>query len=236
MNWQERTVLLIGEKKQEKLQKAHVFVVGLGGVGGACLEALARAGIGEISILDSDVISASNINRQLIATHENIGQKKVTEWKKRLLSINPDLKIHTYEEFLSKDSIEQVFPPRVDYIADAIDTLSPKFSLIEYAMRHKIPIVSSLGSGKKFDPSQIQIKDISKSYGCKLGRKLRKKLYRQGIRKGFKVVFSPERIEESALQFIHEQNKKTTTGTISYIPLMFGYYLAAEILQSLLNE
>jgi tRNA A37 threonylcarbamoyladenosine dehydratase len=205
-------------------------------VGGACLEALARAGIGEISILDADVINASNINRQLIATQENIGQKKVKEWEKRLLSINPKIKIHTYQEFLSWENIEHNFPQQIDYIADAIDTLNPKSTLIDYAMRHKIPIVSSLGSGGKLDPSQIQVKDISKSYGCKLGRMLRKRLYRQGIRKGFKVVFSPEKVEDSALQFIHEANKKTTTGTISYMPLIFGYYLAAEILQTLLYE
>jgi len=235
MNWQERTILLIGEEAVEKLAGSHVFIAGLGGVGGACAEALARAGIGEMSLADADVIQETNINRQLIANHTNIGEIKVEEWKKRLLSINPALRIHTCSVFLKKDTLPGVIQPGVDYIADAIDTLKPKFELISYAVEHHIPLITSLGSGGRLDPSRIMVSDISKSYGCKFGRKLRKKLYRHGIKKGFKAVFSPEEVDKRVLIPLNESNKKTVVGTISYMPLMFGYYMASEIIRDLIS-
>ena len=234
MEWQERTLLQLGKEKHDKLTQAHIFIVGLGGVGGACAESLVRAGIGELSILDADVISPSNINRQLIASQDNIGKKKIDLWKERLLAINPDLKLHTSDAFLTFENIDKLFPQSIDYVADAIDTLNPKTSLIAYTIQQKVPLISSLGSGGKMDASQIQVADISKSYGCRFGRMVRKRLHKENIRSGFKVVFSPEHVPSEILHYTeNEKNKKTTTGTISYMPILFGNFMAAEIIRVL---
>ncbi len=236
MDWQERTRLLLGDEKMQLLKDAHVFVAGMGGVGGSCAEALARAGIGKLSILDADIITPGNINRQLIADHNTLGMQKIDAWEKRLLSINPEIQLDTYTEFIREDNIERLLPAGLTMVADAIDTLKPKVALISYCLDNNIPIVSSLGAGGKLEPAQIQVADISKSYGCRFGRMLRKRLHKLNIYKGVSVVFSPEYVSSDKIQYVeNEENKKTTAGTISYMPALFGNIMAAEIIRKLVS-
>ncbi len=237
MDWQQRTRLLLGEEKLQQLKEAHVFVAGMGGVGGSCAESLARAGIGKLSILDADIITHGNINRQLIADHNTVGMQKIIAWETRLRAINPEIQLNTFSDFIFEENIESLFPGGVDIIADAIDTLQPKVALISYGLRHNVPLVSSLGAGGKLDPSQIQVADISKSYGCRFGRMLRKRLHKLNIHKGVRVVFSPEYVSKEKIQYTeNERNKKTTAGTISYMPVLFGNFMAAEIIRKLLES
>lgn len=234
--WKSRTELLIGEEGIEKLANAHVLIAGLGGVGAWAIEHIVRAGIGEITIIDADVVTASNINRQLPALHSNIGQYKADIMKERLQDINPDLIIHVHKIFL-KDEIESnIFATHFDYVLDCIDTLTPKINLIRACLDKKLPLISSLGSGAKMDHTAIRISDISKSYNCTLGRMLRKRLHKFNIYKGFKVVFSEELQKKEAVILESGQNKKSNTGTISYIPSIFGSMMAGEVIQDILEK
>ena len=222
LNWQERTELLIGEEKLSKLRKSKILICGLGGVGGAAAELLARSGIGNLCIIDADSISETNINRQLIATHNNIGEDKSEAYRKRLIAINPEIKLDVRKLFLREEILEETLLEDWDFVIDAIDTLSPKIDLIRICYENKIPLISSMGSGGKTDPSQVKIADIDKSYNCNLARILRKKLHRLNIYKGVEVVFSSEKIEKSAIVEEDSQNKISNVGTISYMPVIFG--------------
>jgi len=234
--WLERTELLLGNERVEKLKNSHVLVVGLGGVGAYVAEQLCRAGIGQLTIVDGDVITESNRNRQLPALQSTTGMRKAETMAKRLLDINKDLKLNVIDEYLRDDRMIEVIKLGYDYIVDAIDTLSPKVFLIYHSIKNKQRIVSSMGAGAKVDPSQIQVTDISKSYNCKLARILRKKLHRLGIRDGVKVVFSPETTFEDAFVLVeNEQNKKTTVGTISYMPPLFGCFCASVVIRDIVN-
>ncbi len=237
LNWKERTQKLIGENACKSLENAHVLIVGLGGVGSWAAEHIVRSGVGEISIVDADIISTSNINRQLPALHSTIGKYKTEVLKERFLDINPDLNIHTHTIFLKEETREQVFANhQYSYVLDCIDTLSPKINLIKTCLDRNIPVISSLGSGAKLDYSTIQITDISKSYNCKLGRMLRKRLHKMNIYSGFKVVFSSEKPQETAVFLEEGTNKKSNAGTISYLPALFGTMMAAEVIQELIKE
>jgi len=234
--WLSRTTLLIGENGIEKLKKSHVLIVGLGGVGSWAAEFICRAGVGEMSIVDHDSVNPSNRNRQLPALVSTHGQLKSDVVAARLKDINPDLKLHVYNIFLKDDAttnlISQANP---DYIIDAIDTLSPKVFLIHYAVTNNYKIVSSLGAGGKLDPGKIQVADISKSKICRLAFYIRKKLRKLGISKGFNVVFSTEVVNpETIIVVENESNKKSTVGTISYIPAIFGGYCASVVIKDLL--
>lgn len=236
-NWLERTTLLLGEDKLKLLQQAKVLVVGLGGVGAYAAEMIARAGVGRMTIADADVVSQSNINRQLIALHSTVGKEKSELMEERLRDINPDIVLRVVNRFIKDDETDALLDSdRFDYIVDAIDTLSPKLALIKGALDRNIPLVSSMGAGAKTDPTKMEICDIAKTHHCPLAHMLRKRLHKIGIRTGFQAVFSPEPVREGAMILCEEQNKKSNTGTISYIPAMFGIGCASVVIRGLINE
>jgi tRNA A37 threonylcarbamoyladenosine dehydratase len=236
-NWQERTELLIGKDKLEKLAKSHILVVGLGGVGAYAAENLCRAGVGELTIVDGDHVNPSNKNRQLIALESTYNLPKAETLGKRLLDINPKLKLHIIQEYIKDDKMIDILNRPFDYVVDAIDTLSPKVYLIYHSMQKGLKIVSSLGSGGRMDPTKVTIKDISKSYNCRLGFLLRKRLRKLGINKGFKVVFSEDKADETAVVVDEPgENKKSTVGTISYMPPIYGCFCASVVIRDLIDE
>ncbi len=236
-DWQERTKLLFGEESVSKLNKSHVLIIGLGGVGAYAAEQIVRAGIGQVSIVDGDKVQASNRNRQLAALTSTLNQSKTAIIQQRLLDINPDLKITAIDEYIKDERMIEILDQSYDYVVDAIDTLAPKIFLIYHALQKNLRIVSSMGAGGKTDPSQVQIADISKSHNDNLARILRKRLHRMGVFTGVKVVFSPEKVSpESIILTEGEQNKKTTVGTISYMPAIFGNFISSIVIRDLIAE
>jgi len=221
--WQERTELLLNREQMQRLHNARIAVIGLGGVGAYAAEMLARAGVGSLLILDSDNVSVSNRNRQLLALESTTGRPKTEVMAERLRDINPDLSLTIINDYLTPENVEQLLAGhQIDFLVDAIDTLSPKIALIRHCVSNKIPLVSSMGAGAKFDMTKVRIADISKSYNCPLAYILRKKLRKEGITKGFKVVFSEELPDREAIVPVEETNKKSQVGTISYLPAAFG--------------
>lgn len=236
-NWLERTELLLGDEKCATLRAANVLVVGVGGVGAYAAEMIARAGVGRMTIADADVVSESNINRQLIALHSTVGRPKVELMAERLRDINPEIELVAVEKYIKDEETYTLLDSdRFDYVVDAIDTLSPKLALILACLDRKIPVVSSMGAGAKTDPTKLEIADISKTHHCPLAHMLRKRLHKAGIRKGFKAVFSPEPAREGAMVECEEQNKKSMVGTISYLPALFGIGCASVVIRDLINE
>lgn len=235
--WLERTSLLLGDEKLKKLQNANVLVVGLGGVGAYAAEMIARAGVGRMTIADADVVSESNINRQLIALHSTVGRHKTEVMAERLRDINPNIELTIVSRFIKDDETDALLDSdKFDYVVDAIDTLSPKLALIKGALDREIPLVSSMGAGAKTDPAKMEICDIAKTHHCPLAHMLRKRLHKIGIRKGFTAVFSPEPVREGAMILCEEQNKKSNMGTISYIPAVFGIGCASVVIRGLIDE
>lgn len=235
--WQERTELLIKTENLDKLRAAHVFVAGLGGVGAYAAEMLCRAGVGQLTIADGDQVTPSNRNRQLLALESTHGKRKASLMAGRLLDINPDLKLTVIDEFLRDDRTDEVLGRSYEYVVDAIDTLSPKIFLINSAVRMGLPLVSSMGAGGKLDPSKVMVADFSNTFHCKLARILRKRLRRLGVNGGFKAVFSTEPVDEDAVTPVDDEpNKKTTVGTISYMPAIFGCVCASVVIRELLGH
>lgn len=233
----ERTSLLLGEEKLNRLRQSHVLVVGLGGVGAYAAEMLVRAGIGRMTIADADVVAPSNINRQLVALHSTIGRPKAEILAERLRDINPEIELEVIVKYIRDEETYTLLDAApYDYVVDAIDTLSPKLALIKGALDRGLRIVSSMGAGAKTDPTQLQIADIAKTHHCPLAHMLRKRLHKLGIRKGFRAVFSPEPIREGAMIICEEQNKKSNVGTISYLPAIFGIGCASVVVRDLLGE
>lgn len=237
-NWLERTELLIKENGIEKLQKANVLVVGLGGVGSFAAEFLARAGIGKITIVDGDVVDITNVNRQLPALHSTVGQSKVEIVGGRMLDINPNLELTRINEFLVPETVEQVIDSqKFNYVLDCIDSVTPKIALIRIAKRRKIKVVSCMGAGGKTDPSKVMVRDISKTYNCYLAKNVRKRLKKEKINKGIRCVFSIEIQDEDSLKMTDGTNfKRSFYGTISFMPAIFGLYAAAEVINYLIKE
>ncbi|MBN1131574.1 MAG: tRNA threonylcarbamoyladenosine dehydratase [Bacteroidales bacterium] len=234
--WQERTIQLIGETGCKKLASARVLVAGLGGVGAMAAEMLCRAGVGHLTIADGDTIQPGNLNRQLPAKHSTIGRKKADVTGETLMDINPGLDMVIINSYIRDDGMEDILSGHFDYVVDAIDTLSPKTSLIYHAMKRGLKLVSSMGSGGKTDPSLIRIADISESFNCRLAYLLRKKLRKLGIERGFKVVFSTEPVDKKVIIPVEDElNKKSTAGTISYIPAMFGCMMASAVVRDLVD-
>ncbi|OFY38610.1 MAG: tRNA threonylcarbamoyladenosine dehydratase [Bacteroidetes bacterium GWF2_40_14] len=231
-NWLIRSELLLGKDTLEVFKSKRVAVVGLGGVGAYAAEMLARAGIGAILIIDSDIINPSNKNRQLLALESTVGMAKTDVMARRLIDINPQIELKVINEFITEENIAELLAgERLDYIVDAIDTLSPKIALIKYALDTAVPVVSSMGAGAKLDATKIRITDISKSFNCPLAYMLRKRLRKEGISKGFKVVFSEELPDGNAILAVEEQNKKSIVGTISYLPAVFGAVCAQVVIR-----
>lgn len=234
--WQERTRLLLGDEGFEKLNSSHVLVVGLGGVGGYVAEQLTRAGIGELTIVDGDVVSQSNMNRQLLALQSTQGSPKAEVMAARLRDINPDIKLHVVNQFMKDQALIDLISQPYDYVVDAIDTVSPKVFLLYYAVQNNQRIVSCMGAGGKMHPDKIEIADIAKSHHCHLAFYIRKKLHKLGIRTGIKVVFSPEPVNKSAVIEEESQNKASNVGTISYMPAAFGCFCASVVINDLVEK
>ena len=243
--WTDRTVLLLGEEKMRRLQEAHVLVVGVGGVGAYAAEMLCRAGMGEMTIVDADTVQPTNINRQLPATHSTIGRPKVEVLAERFRDINPDIRLHALPMYLKEEEVASLLDGTLncqlpivdcqfDVIVDAIDTIAPKCALIAEAMRRGIPIVSSMGAGAKSDITQICFADLWDTYHCGLAKAVRTRLKKAGIRRSLPVVFSTEQADRRAVITVDdERNKKSTAGTISYMPAVFGCYLAEYVIRHL---
>jgi tRNA A37 threonylcarbamoyladenosine dehydratase len=237
MSWLERTELLLGEEKLQRLKDANLLIVGLGGVGAYAAEQLCRAGIGRMTIVDSDVVEESNRNRQLPALISTTKQAKAEILAKRFLDINPELELTVINNYLHEEEIKTLLKGQpFDYVVDCIDTLTPKIFLIYYSLQLGLKIVSSMGAGGKMDPSKVQIADISKSYNCRLAKMLRKRLKKMDVRKGVKVVFSPEDISTEAVRLEEGKNKMSTVGTISYMPPIFGCFISSVVIRGLITE
>ena len=227
-NWLERTDLP---------RKAHVLVVGLGGVGAYAAEMIVRAGVGRMTIADADDVAPSNINRQLVALHSTVGRRKAEILAERLRDINPEIELTVVDRYIKDEETDLLLDAaKYDYAVDAIDTLSPKLALIKGALDRSLPLVSSMGAGAKTDPTKMEIADISKTHHCPLAHMLRKRLHKIGVRSGFRAVYSPEPMREGALILCEEQNKKSNVGTISYIPALFGIGCASVVIRGLIGE
>ncbi len=236
MDWLNRTELLFGKEKLDKLKQANVLVVGLGGVGAYAAEQLCRAGIGKMTIVDGDVVDITNRNRQLPALISNTGKPKAEILAARFRDINSELEITVVNDFISDEkTVELLKSQSFDYVVDAIDTLSPKVFLIYHAVQLGLPVVSSMGAGGKTNPEKIHIADISKSHQCTLARVIRKRLSKLGITKGVKVVFSSEETDKNAVRAEDGIYKKSVVGTISYMPPVFGCFISSVVIRDLVS-
>lgn len=227
-----RSELLLGREALLKLKNSKVIVFGVGGVGSFVCEALARGGVGTIAMVDSDVVSKSNINRQLIALTSTIGMAKVNVMEKRICEINPDCNVIPYECFYSKE--KEVDISGYDYVVDAIDTVTSKLTLIEDAHRLNIPIISSMGTGNKLDPTRFEIADISKTSVCPLARVMRRELKSRGI-SHLKVLYSKEE-PISHQESINDTERRQTPGSVSFVPPVAGMIIAGEIIKDLIKK
>ncbi len=234
--WLSRTELLTGKEKLNLLRSKHVLIAGMGGVGAMAAEQICRAGIGKITIIDGDTVHSSNRNRQLPALKSTEGIAKTEVMAKRLLDINPELKLTVIKEYIKDDRTIEILEHGYDYVVDAIDTLSPKVFFLFHCVRLDLPVVSSMGAGGKYDPMQVQVADINDSYNCKLAYYMRKRLHKMGVWEGIKVIFSPEVVDRSSVILQEgESNKKSNVGTISYMPAIFGCFCASVVIRDLIN-
>ena len=229
-----RTAMLLGEEAMAKLQNARVAVFGIGGVGGYTVEALARAGIGALDLIDSDCVSLSNINRQILATHSTVGMPKVEAAKARVLDINPSLKVTTWPVFYTPETADQFDFTQYDYIVDAIDTVTGKLALVERAAEAGTPIICCMGTGNKLDPTRFEVADISKTSMCPLARVMRKELGKRGI-KHLKVVYSQEEAltPAGAEEEMKALGKRQIPGSVSFVPGAAGLILAGEVIKDI---
>lgn len=230
----QRTELLIGKENLNKLQHSHVIVFGVGGVGGFAIEALVRSGIGEISIVDFDTVDLTNLNRQIIATQDSIGKLKTSVMRDRLLSINPNVIVHEFPEKFSMENSDLFFKDKkYDYIVDAIDLVTSKLALAEIAKNLSIPIISSMGTGNKIEPTMLEVADIDKTSVCPLARVMRKELKNRGIKK-LKVVYSKE-LPRKPFNESGSREKKVNVGSIAFVPSTAGLIIASEVVKDLCN-
>lgn len=228
-----RTELLIGEEGIEKLKNAKVAIFGIGGVGSFVVEGLARAGVGNFILIDNDIVSLTNLNRQLIATHKTIGKDKVEVMRERILEISPDASVEIFKTFYMPNCEEKILDESVSYIVDAIDTVTAKIELVMEAERLKIPIISSMGTGNKLDPTRFEITDINKTSVCPLAKVMRKELKERGIKK-LKVLYSKEEPIKIG-QSEEEATKKNVPGSISFVPSVAGLIIAGEVIKDLVK-
>lgn len=243
-----RTEILIGPEGLERLSKSHVMVFGVGGVGSYTVEALARAGVGSLTLVDYDEICLTNINRQLHALHSTVGQAKVDVMKQRILQINPRAEVETRKEFYTETEADQLLSVKPDYVVDAIDTVSSKVSLAKECLKREIPFISSMGAGNRLSADHFRIADISKTSGCPLAKAMRKLLRKEGITHGIKVVFSPD-LPQAPLPIegdcrnncicpsgdAHCAKKRQIPGSISFVPPVVGLLMAGEVVRDLLK-
>ena len=225
--WNARTELLLGKENLEKLLRAKIIVYGIGGVGSFVVEGLIRAGIENIVLVDNDVISPSNLNRQIHATIENIGKRKIDCMKERILSINPNVKIETYMPQDIEGGEETLINNAIDYVIDAVDTVTTKLKLIIRAKEQNIPIISCMGTGNKLDATQFRIEDIYKTSVCPLAKVMRKELKKRGI-KNLKVLYSKE-------EPIKHEEQSRIPASISYVPSVAGMIIAGEVIKDIIE-
>jgi tRNA A37 threonylcarbamoyladenosine dehydratase len=238
---QERTEILIGQSGLEYLAQKHLLIVGIGGVGGAVAEALARAGVGHITLVDHDKVGLSNMNRQLVCTHATIGMDKATAMGERLFSINPDLQVNAHVGFLNKDTVEPFLREGCfDYVLDCIDSVACKAELVATCQRLDIPVASSLGAGGRLDVTKAEITRLKDTYNCGLAVNLRRKLRRMGMSLDYPVVFSGEfpikPLPQQPLENDPGALPRAVNGTISYMPNLFGFMLAGFVVNGLLKQ
>ena len=236
--WMSRTQLMLGDDAMEQIMSKNVLVIGLGGVGAICAEMIVRAGVGSITIVDNDKVDASNINRQIQALQSSVDLPKAQVLSKRLLDINPNLNLKVHEMYIKEEITTNLLESaNWDYVVDCIDTLSCKVFLIKKCIDMKLPIVSSMGAGGKLDPSQIIVTDISKTNVCNLARYVRKRLQALGVKKGLKVVFSPEKADQEKIIVTEKAfPKKSIIGTMSYMPAIFGCTVASVVIRDLITN
>lgn len=231
-----RTQFLLGEDGIKNLQESHVIVFGVGGVGSFAVEALARAGVGKLTIVDFDVIDITNINRQLIALHSTIGRRKVEVLQERLKDINPDIEVVAWAEKMLPETVEAFFQQDYDYVIDAIDMVSSKLALIEFCTKHNIPIISSMGTGNKLDPAKLTVTDVFKTTTCPLARVMRYELKKRGVKK-LQVVYSTEPpLKPIIPESIDMAGKRSIPGSTSFVPSSAGLLLASTVVQHLINS
>lgn len=238
-----RTELLLGNKNMEKLKTAHIAVFGIGGVGGYVAEALARSGIGRLDLIDNDIISESNINRQIIALYSTIGRHKTEVMKERIKDINPECEVTEYRCFFLPENQADLDFAKYNYIVDAVDTVTAKIELVLAAQRAKSPVISSMGTGNKLDPSRFRVADIYQTSVCPLAKVMRKELKKKGVEK-LKTVFSdeePKKYAESGLciNLMSDNSEKTLKrsipGSLAYVPSVAGLMMASEVIKDILN-
>ena len=234
INEYSRTELLIGSEGMEQLRGASVLVFGVGGVGSHCIEALARSGIGHLILVDNDTVSLTNINRQSIALHSTVGQYKTKVMKEKIRDIDPAIRVDTYETFVLPDNVETVFREQPDYVIDAIDTVTAKLAVIEYAQERGIHVISSMGTGNKLHPELFEITDISKTSVCPLCRVMRRELKARGIAH-LKVVYSKEKPVDTSGRETGEDPgaRRSVPGSISFVPPAAGLLIAGEVIREL---
>ena len=232
-----RTETLIGKESIQKLQNAHVAVFGVGGVGSFVVEALARSGVGTLDLVDNDMVAESNLNRQLIALRSTLGKAKVEVAKERVLDINPDCKVNTYKCFYLPEEADKFPFAQYDYIVDAIDTVKAKISLVEEAKKAGVPIICSMGTGNKLDPTKFEISDIAKTSVCPLAKVMRVELRRRGV-EHLKVVYSKESPvipPGDAPMLQNEDSPKRAPGSVSFVPSVMGLIMAGEIIKDIVS-
>ena len=227
-----RTELLIGEEGIEKLNNSKVIVFGIGGVGSFVVEALTRAGVGNLILVDNDTICISNLNRQIHATQSTVGNIKVEAMKERVLSINPNCNVEAKQEFITADNIEEIIPSDIDYVVDAIDTVTSKLALAEYCYKNNIKLIASMGTGNKMDPTQFRVTDVFKTKVCPLAKVMRTELRKRGVKK-LKVVYSEEIPMVPNKGKAVPSQKRQTPGSISFVPPVAGMIIGGEVIKDL---
>lgn len=235
--WQERAELLFKPEGLQVLKNANVLIVGLGGVGSFAAEFIARAGVGNITIVDGDTVDITNINRQLPALHSTVNLPKVDVVANRLMDINPELNLVKIQEFISPERAYEIVTNQYDYVLDCIDSITPKLNLIVAAKKARVKVISNMGAGGKMLASKVVVKDISKTDVCPLAKVIRKRLRKMGVSSGVKAVFSLEKPDESSLKMTDGTNfKKSFFGTNSWMPGLFGLHSAETVIRHLLKE
>lgn len=227
-----RTELLIGEEGIEKLHNSKVIVFGIGGVGSFVVEALTRAGVGNLILVDNDTVCISNLNRQIHATQATVESVKVEAMKARVLSINPNCNVEAKQEFITADNIQEIIPEDIDYVVDAIDTVTSKLALAEYCYKNDIKLIASMGTGNKIDPTQFRVTDVFKTKVCPLAKVMRTELRKRGVKK-LKVVYSEEIPMVPNKGRAVPSKKRQTPGSISFVPPVAGMIIGGEVIKDL---
>lgn len=233
MEWLTRTEKIIGKDNIQKLKESKVIILGIGGVGSFTCEAIARSGIGKIVLVDKDEVDISNINRQIIATTKTIGKSKVEVMKNRILEINPCCKVEVYKTFINEDNIKDIIDKDVNYVIDAIDTVSSKIALAVWCNENNIKLISSMGTGNKLDPTEFKVADIYTTKVCPLAKVMRRELKKRGVKK-LKVLYSEEIPIKQTKDNVDKEKRKQSPGSISFVPSCAGLIIAGEVIKDII--